>query len=304
MQMSPVIAVHMTAALLAVVTGPVALWARRGRLQRPRLHRAFGHAWVTLMLVTTASALFIRDPSLPNIAGYTPIHLLVPVVFGMLFVSFRHLARGNVAGHRRTMQILYFSACIVAGAFTLLPNRYLGQQVWGFVAGLLPIVRNTPPWAWLLLASLVTGGLAQVRERSASMLRISVLPLALALFSLWSAVSAFGRSPVMPEALWLWAMAAAAMTALLAPGQTAAQFDAASRTYRLPGSWLPLVLMVGIFCVRYTVAVRLALHPSLVMDTSFVLPVATLYGALSGIFLGRAARLWRLALPPQHALAA
>jgi uncharacterized membrane protein len=304
MQMSPVIAVHMTAALLAVVTGPVALWARRGRLQRPRLHRAFGHAWVTLMLVTTASALFIRDPSLPNIAGYTPIHLLVPVVFGMLFVSFRHLARGNVAGHRRTMQILYFSACIVAGAFTLLPNRYLGQQVWGFVAGLLPIVRNTPPWAWLLLASLVTGGLAQVRERSASMLRISVLPLALALFSLWSAVSAFGRSPVMPEALWLWAMAAAAMTALLAPGQTAAQFDAASRTYRLRGSWLPLVLMVGIFCVRYTVAVRLALHPSLVMDTSFVLPVATLYGALSGIFLGRAARLWRLALPPQHALAA
>jgi uncharacterized membrane protein len=304
MQMSPVIAVHMTAALLAVVTGPIALWARRGRLQRPRLHRAFGHAWVTLMLVTAASALFIRDASLPNIAGYTPIHLLVPVVFGMLFVSFRHLARGNVAGHRRTMQILYFSACIVAGAFTLLPNRYLGQQVWGFMAGLLPIVRNTPPWAWLLLASLVTAGLAQVRERSASMLRISVLPLALVLFSLWSAVSAFGRSPVMPEALWLWAMAAAAMTALLVPGQTAAQFDAASRTYRLPGSWLPLVLMVGIFCVRYTVAVRLALHPSLVMDTSFVLPVAALYGALSGIFLGRAARLWRLALPPQHALAA
>jgi uncharacterized membrane protein len=304
MQMSPVIAVHMTAALLAVVTGPIALWARRGREQRPRLHRAFGHAWVTLMLVTAASALFIRDPSLLNIAGYTPIHLLVPVVFGMLFVSFRHLARGNIAGHRRTMQILYFSACIVAGAFTLLPNRYLGQQLWGFAAGLLPIVRNTPPWAWLLLASLVTGGLAQVRERSASMLRISVLPLAMVLFSLYSAVSAFGRSPVMPEALWLWAMAAAAMTALLAPGQSAAQFDAGTRTYRLPGSWLPLALMVGIFLVRYTVAVRLALHPSLVMDTSFVLPVATLYGALSGIFVGRAARLWRLSLPPQHALAA
>ena len=35
MQMSPVIAVHMTAALLAVVTGPVALWARRGRFRPP-----------------------------------------------------------------------------------------------------------------------------------------------------------------------------------------------------------------------------------------------------------------------------
>jgi uncharacterized membrane protein len=29
------------------------------------------------------------------------------------------------------MQWLYFNACIVAGAFTLLPGRLLGQWVWG-----------------------------------------------------------------------------------------------------------------------------------------------------------------------------
>lgn len=131
MQMNPVIAVHMTAALLALATGPVALWARRGREQHPRLHRAFGYAWVTLMLVTAVSALFIRDFSLPNIAGYTPIHLLVPVVFVSLFGAFWMLARRNVTGHRKVMQVLYFTACIVAGAFTLLPQRYLGQALWG-----------------------------------------------------------------------------------------------------------------------------------------------------------------------------
>lgn len=131
MQMTPVIAVHMTAALLAVATGPVALWARRGREQHPRLHRAFGYAWVTLMLVTAVSALFIRDFRLPNIAGYTPIHLLVPVVFVSLFGAFWMLARRNIAGHRKVMQLLYFAACIVAGAFTLLPGRYLGQALWG-----------------------------------------------------------------------------------------------------------------------------------------------------------------------------
>ena len=131
MQMTPVIAVHMTAALLAVATGPVALWARRGRAQHPRLHRAFGYAWVTLMVVTAVWALFIRDFTLPNIAGYTPIHLLVPVVFASLFGAFWMLARRNVAGHRKVMQVLYFTACIVAGAFTLLPQRYLGQALWG-----------------------------------------------------------------------------------------------------------------------------------------------------------------------------
>jgi uncharacterized membrane protein len=131
MELSPVIAVHMTAAVLATVTGPVALWARRGRAQHPKLHRAFGYAWVTLMLVTAGSAVFIRDFHLPNVAGFTPIHLLVPLTLLALFGAFWKLARGNIAGHRKVMQALYFSACIVAGGFTLLPQRYLGQLVWG-----------------------------------------------------------------------------------------------------------------------------------------------------------------------------
>ena len=137
MQMSPLIAVHMTAAIGAVVTGPVALWARRGRTQHPRLHRAFGYAWVTLMVVTAMSALFIRDRSLPNIAGYTPIHLLVPVTLLGLFGAFYALAKGNVARHRKVMQSLYVGACVVAGGFTLLPSRYLGQLVLGQWLGLV-----------------------------------------------------------------------------------------------------------------------------------------------------------------------
>ena len=127
MQLTPLIAIHMSAAIGAVATGPVALWARKGRTQRPRLHRAFGCAWVTLMLATAVSAIFIRDFGLPNLAGYTPIHLLIPVTLIALFGAFWFLARGNIAGHRKTMQRLYVGACLVAGAFTLLPQRYLGH---------------------------------------------------------------------------------------------------------------------------------------------------------------------------------
>lgn len=131
MQTTPLIAVHATAAILAIATGPVALWARRGRAQHPRLHRAFGYAWVTLMLVTALSAVFIRDFNLPNVAGYTPIHLLVPVTLASLFGAFWFLARGNVDAHRKVMQNLYFGTCIVAGGFTLLPQRHFGQLLWG-----------------------------------------------------------------------------------------------------------------------------------------------------------------------------
>jgi uncharacterized membrane protein len=136
MQLTPIIAVHMTAALGALVTGPVALWARRGTQQRPKLHRAFGYAWVTLMVATAVSAIFIRDFRLPNLAGYTPIHLLVPVTLAGLFGAFWSLARGNIARHRSLMQRLYIGGCIVAGSLTLLPQRYLGQLVFGQWLGL------------------------------------------------------------------------------------------------------------------------------------------------------------------------
>ena len=137
MELTPLVAVHMTTALAAVATGPVALWARKGRAQHPRLHRAFGYAWVTLMLVAAASALFIRDFELPNIAGYTAIHLLIPVTFAMLFTAFWFLAHKNISGHRKTMQGLYLGACVVAGGFTLLPGRYLGHLVWSQWLGLV-----------------------------------------------------------------------------------------------------------------------------------------------------------------------
>jgi uncharacterized membrane protein len=131
MTFTPLIAVHATAATLAIITGPVALWARKGSAQRPRLHRAFGYAWVTLMIVAATSAIFIKTSGLPHIGGFGPIHVLIPAVYGALFMAFWFLAKGNITGHRMTMQRLYLGACVVAGMFTLLPGRLMGSMVWG-----------------------------------------------------------------------------------------------------------------------------------------------------------------------------
>jgi len=130
MQLTPLIAVHMTAALGAVVLGPFALWTRMGSTQRPWLHRAMGYAYVTLMLVAAFSACFIRDFNLPNLHGFTAIHLLIPVTLVSLWVAFRALARKDIVTHRITMQSLYVCACVIAGGFTLLPSRYLGNLIW------------------------------------------------------------------------------------------------------------------------------------------------------------------------------
>ena len=130
MALTPLIAVHMTAAIGAIATGPVALWARKGAKQHPKLHRAFGYAWVTLMGVTAVSAMFILDTGMPNVGGFTPIHIFVPVVLGGLFGAFWFLAHGNIRLHRDIMQRLYIGACVLAGLFTLLPQRMLGHSLW------------------------------------------------------------------------------------------------------------------------------------------------------------------------------
>ena len=130
MQLTPLIAVHMTAAIGAFVIGPFALWARMGSMQRPWLHRAAGYAYVTFMLLAAFTSVFIRDFQLPNLYGFTWIHLLVPVTLTSLWVAFRALKRRDFVTHRITMQTLYVSACLIAGGFTLLPSRYLGQLIW------------------------------------------------------------------------------------------------------------------------------------------------------------------------------
>ena len=135
--LTPVIAVHMTAAILATVIGPVALWARLGATQRPVLHRAFGYAWVTLMIVVATSAIFIRGSGGFRLAGFSPIHLLIPFVLGNFVAAFWALSRRQIRRHRMHMQFTYLGACVAAGLFTLLPGRYLGDLLWRDWLGIL-----------------------------------------------------------------------------------------------------------------------------------------------------------------------
>jgi uncharacterized membrane protein len=130
MSMTPLIAVHMTAAISATVIGPFAMWARLGMTKRPKLHRAFGYAWVTMMIVTAVSAIFIRSNIGLNWMGFSPIHLLIPTALIMLFFAFHYLVQRNIRRHRKFMINLYIGACLVAGFFTLMPGRYLGDLLW------------------------------------------------------------------------------------------------------------------------------------------------------------------------------
>ena len=75
---------------------------------------------------------------------------------------------------------------------------------------LASIVQGTPSWVWYLLATLLWLGLSQTLPRQAGLRRVLFMPLALAAFSAWGLLSAFGAEPG-GGALAVWLLAAGAV---------------------------------------------------------------------------------------------
>lgn len=135
--LTPIMSLHLAAASGALLTGPIALWARLGRQVRPQWHRHVGRLWVAFMLIAALSATGIRHSSLAIWQGFSLIHLFVPLTLVSLALAIWAVATRRIQLHRRLMQNLYVFALVLPGLFTLLPSRYLGQLVWGHWLGWL-----------------------------------------------------------------------------------------------------------------------------------------------------------------------
>ncbi|HET7863229.1 MAG TPA: DUF6622 family protein [Burkholderiaceae bacterium] len=155
-------------------------------------------------------------------------------------------------------------------------------------------LQHIPTWVFALFVALVALGVSMSFPRTVSLRRSLMLPLALLSLSLMGMVSAFGSQPL---ALPAWAAGlAAALLALQGRVDTSAvRFSAQTRHFHVPGSWLPLALMMALFSLKFGVGMALALQPDLRQSTGLAVAASAAYGLFSGVFLGRALALWALA---------
>ncbi|SEA19602.1 DUF6622 family protein [Variovorax sp. YR216] len=160
---------------------------------------------------------------------------------------------------------------------------------------LTQILLHTPKWVFGLFALLLWLGARQLIATSLSMTRMTLMPIVMGGLSIYGVASAFGDSIV---SLLAWAAVAFATLALVLqrglPAGT--RYDAAARRFHVAGTAVPLALMMGIFFTKYIVGVLLAMHPGLMRQPTFAIGISALYGAFTGIFIGRAIRLLRLAM--------
>ena len=122
----PVVFVHMTAAILALVIGTLQLARAKGTSS----HRMIGWTWVVLMFTVAITSLWI-----PSFLHLTWIHLFTLLTLVSLPYALWRIRRGDVKAHAGAMKGRYIGGLVIAGVFTLVPGRLLGNLLWKGVWG-------------------------------------------------------------------------------------------------------------------------------------------------------------------------
>lgn len=155
------------------------------------------------------------------------------------------------------------------------------------------IIANTPIWVWALLAFLIYRGILASADREVPLKRLLIIPAVMLALSVQGIVSTFGITPASTLS-WLPFIAIGAVLAwalfrrdsiLALPGKGAV-FQR--------GSWMPLVLMMGIFLTKYAVGVTLAMQPYHAQELLFAVGVCALYGLFNGVFIGQVLRVFSI----------
>ena len=166
--------------------------------------------------------------------------------------------------------------------------------------GFVQILLYTPPWVFALLAGLVVFGLMQVRTRRVSVWVALLLPVAMQVLSL-SGILLYVGVWFPALAAWLLGLGVVAVWYLRSAGPETARYDAGSGRLVIAGSWVPMVVILGIFLVRYALAVASAMEFAIVRDWKVQLVVSLVLGAFSGVFFARGVFFWR-AQTARHAM--
>jgi hypothetical protein len=152
------------------------------------------------------------------------------------------------------------------------------------------ILQNIPLWVWAALLAILVLGLTQTRNRKITGLSVWLLPASMVPISIYAVIASFGLNVTVLGAWAIGVAAAVAANALLFLSPKDVRYSLQERRFELPGSWVPLTVMLAIFGTRLVVGVTTALQPALVDASSFVACVSVVLGTCSGLFLSRAMR--------------
>jgi len=144
---------------------------------------------------------------------------------------------------------------------------------------------SMPHWPFFIFAGLLALGMRQSRDRLVQPAAVAVMALAMLGLSLYGITAAFGTE-ALPVLAW-----ATGVVALLGSGGrllTPKGLTRVGNAVHMPGSWVPLGLMMGIFSARFGLGFATGMGADLVHEPAFIVLMSLGLGLLSGAFALRA----------------
>lgn len=149
---------------------------------------------------------------------------------------------------------------------------------------LITILKGTPAWVFIFFLALVALGYFQSRDRIISRSRVAITPVAMIALSFYAALSTFRSAGLV---FWLAGVGLAVWLGVKRLNPRGLSYLNESKSFFVPGSWLPLGLMMAIFFTQYATAI---VH---VKEPVSIGAISLFYGICSGVFFARALVLWR-----------
>jgi hypothetical protein len=165
--------------------------------------------------------------------------------------------------------------------------------VGGGTPGLADILVRVPPWVWVVFVVLLVVGLKLTRPMNTRPVVSIAVSAGLLAWSLSGVIGTFDA-----HALPLLAWGAGLVVAFVAGSRVVApdglRMVDASRVH-VPGSWVPLIAMMGIFVLRFVNGVAVGANLPVAVHPAYAPVMAGLLGACSGLFMARAWSITRFA---------
>lgn len=148
------------------------------------------------------------------------------------------------------------------------------------------LLSHTPIWVFIIFFTLLILGVIQTKDRIVKVNTVFILPSAMILFSIFGIYSVFGFT-IFPLLLWLVGGLLAFAIGLKLALPKLVGFSKEDNKLLIPGSKVPLILMMAIFFTKYFVGFSLARNLPLTNEFIFVVIISLTYGIFSGVFLSR-----------------
>ncbi len=149
---------------------------------------------------------------------------------------------------------------------------------------MLNIISKIPIFVGPLFVILLLGGL---RARKTGMVPLALLLAIPSVFFTWSLFSFFGRyTDPLSILLWIVCLSLGFFLGFSHIHRMDLRFDKKKRKVEMPGSWIPLMLSMSIFTLKFSIGMLRTVAPHL-NESILLLGLELLATVILGVFAGR-----------------